>query len=60
MPFIRICGAGSLKLDMLTRFNGDLLDADICDFATNSCRFHIDNDVCIHNIFTAISRKNPA
>lgn len=50
-------GFDSLKIDAVSHFNGDLLNADICEFALYAYRFHIDNDIRVHNIFTAGSRK---
>lgn len=46
-----------LKVEAPKHFNGNLLDADICDFALYAYRFPIDNDLRIHNIFVAGKEK---
>lgn len=46
-----------LKVEAPKHFNGNLLEADICDFALYAYRFPIDKDVRIHNIFVAGKQK---
>ncbi len=50
-------GFNRLKVDAPGHFNGDLLNADICDFALYAYRYHIDDAICIHNIFVAGKEK---
>ncbi len=50
-------GFNRLKIDAPRHFKGDLLNTDICDFAFYAYRYHIDDDICIHNIFTAGKEK---
>ncbi len=45
-------GFDRLKVDAPKHFDGDLLNADICDFALYAYHYPIDDDICIHNIFT--------
>lgn len=44
-------GFERLKREAPGYFGGDLLNADICDFALYAYNFHIDKDIRIHNIF---------
>ncbi len=46
-------GFERLKEEAPAHFGGSLLETDICDFALYAYRFHIDDDICIHNIFVA-------
>lgn len=46
-------GFERLKMEAPIHFEGNLLEADICDFALYVYRFHIDDDIMIHNIFVA-------
>ena len=71
--FAEICGrpgvqAGfeNLKREAPKHFGGNILDADICDFALYAYRFPVDKDIRIHNIFVTgkekmdfYVRKNP-
>ncbi len=50
-------GFRRLKMDAPKHFKSDLLHTDICDFALYAYRYHIDDDICIHNIFTAGKEK---
>lgn len=62
--FAEICGrpgvqAGfeNLKREAPKHFGGNLLDADICDFALYAYRFPVDKDIRIHNIFVTGKEK---
>ena len=50
-------GFERLKKEAPIHFGGNLLEADICDFALYAYRFHIDDDIIIHNIFVAGKEK---
>lgn len=50
-------GFDRLKEEAPGHFGGSLLETDICDFALYAYRFHIDDDICIHNIFVAGKQK---
>lgn len=50
-------GFERLKKEAPIHFGGNLLEADICDFALYAYRFHIDDDILIHNIFVAGKEK---
>lgn len=50
-------GFERLKEEAPAHFGGSLLEADICDFALYASRFHIDDDICIHNIFVTGKQK---
>lgn len=50
-------GFRRLQYDAPNHFGGSLLDTDICDFALYVYRFHIDDDLRIHNIFVAGKQK---
>ncbi len=50
-------GFKQLKIEAPRHFKGDLLNADICDFALYAYRYHIDDDICIHNIFATGKEK---
>lgn len=50
-------GFERLKEEAPGNFGGSLLETDICDFALYAYRFHIDDDICIHNIFVTGKQK---
>lgn len=50
-------GFERLQKEAPAHFGGSLLETDICDFALYAYRFHIDDDICIHNIFVAGKQK---
>lgn len=50
-------GFERLRKEAPAHFGGNLLEADICDFALYAHRFRIDDDICIHNIFVAGKQK---
>ncbi len=50
-------GFRRLKSDAPNYFNGDLLNADICDFALYTYRYHIDDEIRVHNIFALGKEK---
>lgn len=50
-------GFERLQQEAPAHFGGNLLEADICDFALYAYRFRIDDDICIHNIFVAGKQK---
>ena len=50
-------GFERLQREAPAHFRGNLLVADICDFALYAYRFRIDDDIRIHNIFVAGKQK---
>lgn len=50
-------GFERLQREASEHFGGNLLEADICDFALYAYRFPVDDDICIHNIFVAGKQK---
>lgn len=50
-------GFERLQKEAPAYFGGNLLEADICDFALYAHRFRIDDDICIHNIFVTGKQK---
>lgn len=50
-------GFERLQREAPEHFGGNLLEADICDFALYAYRFPVDDDICIHNIFVAGKQK---
>mgnify|MGYP000059635505 CR=1 FL=1 len=48
---------GRLQRDAVARYNDDMLDVDICEFALFARRYDVDADITIHNIFVCGREK---